>query len=195
MKNALIVFIKAPVEGEVKTRLAKTIGNKNAVRVYETLLEQTLTIAKNLYWDTFFYTNKQFSFNKEKLCIQEGEDLGEKMSNAFKDVFRKGYGKVCIIGSDCLSLQTRDIMTAFEALKSKQHVIGPSEDGGYYLLGITTYSHQLFSNIKWSTSEVYQKTTQQISQLKSSYHTLRTLNDIDNIEDLRGHKELADLIK
>ena len=123
MKKALIVFIKKPQEGKVKTRLGKKIGDKDAVKIYTELLAKTFTISKKDNWDTFFFSDINFDFNEQELSLQIGDNLGQKMYNAFKSVFEKGYNKVSIIGSDCFELSPNDIKHSFEALNKHDFVM------------------------------------------------------------------------
>ena len=152
-KEALIIFIKKPVEGKVKTRLAKSIGNPLAVKVYKELLQHTENITSPLEQDLFIFSDQLFDdyFTDNPWLLQEGENLGAKMFNAFEEVFSKGYDKICIIGSDCYELDTSDLQTAFKTLSSRSSVIGPSYDGGYYLLGLTHNDPNIFNGIDWST--------------------------------------------
>ena len=110
------------------------------------------------------------------------------MTNAFKEVFSQGYKKVIIIGSDCFSLSSQYINDAFANLENHDFVIGPSEDGGYYLLGMKDMSVDLFSNMEWSVTEVFKKTMNRMSS--KTVFFLPCLNDIDTEEDLSKEPEL-----
>jgi len=190
-KDALIVFVKNPVPGKVKTRLAREIGIKNALRIYQKLLNHTLKIIIPLSQDVVIYYSDDIiiedmwagrQFLKEK---QSGYDLGNKMSNAFKDYFSKGYKKVCIIGSDNLEINTEIIENAFHLLNDTDFAIGPASDGGYYLLGMKTNHSEIFKNKPWSTSEVLEETVNELKDQALSYSLLKTLNDIDTYSDLK----------
>lgn len=195
-KEALIIFIKKPVEGKVKTRLAKSIGNPLAVKVYTELLQHTENITSPLEQDVFIFSDQLFDdyFTDNPWLLQEGPNLGVKMFNAFKEVFSKGYNKVCIIGSDCYELDTMALQTAFKTLSSRSSVIGPSYDGGYYLLGLTHNDPDIFNDIDWSTKRVLQQTIIQMGELSINHTLLPYLNDLDDIEDLKKSKKLAQLI-
>ena len=190
-KNLLIIFIKNPVEGKVKTRLGSSIGSTNALLVYKKLLAHTREVASQVeanrqVWYSSMIDHRD-SWNKERFDkkLQSGSDLGERMSAAFQKAFEDGYENVVIIGSDCADIASRHIKDAFHALNTKDAVIGPSKDGGYYLLGISKYTPDIFTGISWSTQEVLEQTVSCFENLGLSYSVLDVLNDIDTIEDLR----------
>ncbi len=188
-KNALVVFVRNPEKGSVKTRIAETAGDDKALSIYLRLLEHTKAVAERVEADTFvFYSNEiavddlwdGSRFFKEK---QEGVDLGERMQKAFATVFSKGYQKVCIIGSDCYDLIPEHVETAFGKLHLKDLVAGPAEDGGYYLLGMKRMHTALFGLKAWSTEFVLQETLLIAEALDLSCATLPVLSDIDTEAD------------
>ena len=140
--NALLIFTRNPQLGKVKTRLAKTIGDEKALEVYNDLLHHTMTETQNLKCDKFvFYDenvelNDVWSINFYEKKLQFGADLGAKMQNAFQHIFDLGYKNCVIIGSDLFDLRTSHINEAFNKLEANDVVLGPAEDGGYYLLGM-----------------------------------------------------------
>lgn len=190
MKEALIIFGKNPETGKVKTRLAATIGDKAALAVYQRLLFHTAAVTGDLPMDKFiFYSEKIMHkdiWKKERFIkqTQRGKDLGERMKNAFEDLFEKGYRKIVIIGTDCPELTAGIITNAFTCLDTRDVVIGPAADGGYYLLGMTQLHSSLFQNMLWSTSTVLKGTTSRCHTLNLNYDLLPILNDIDNEKDL-----------
>ena len=187
-EKALIIFIKNPELGKVKTRLAKTVGDEKALAIYKALLEHTRKIAVALSVDRLlFYSqsiNKKDDWSKEdfKKALQVKGDLGKKMKSAFKKAFKK-HNKVVIIGSDCASLSPAIVEAAFNQLEEQAFVIGPAMDGGYYLLGMNTFQPSVFEDIEWSTPSVFEKTIERIKELKVAYTVLPTLSDIDYEED------------
>jgi uncharacterized protein len=187
-KNALIIFVRNPVLGKVKTRLAATIGNEKALQVYIHLLQHTKSITQNLLATKFvFYAdeiNTNDIWNDYEKKLQSGNDLGKRMENAFTQLFSEGYKSVCIIGSDCYELTTEIIEEAFEKLNSIDVVIGAAKDGGYYLLGMNNSTKKLFSNVEWSTAKVFSQTMQLINEQKLSRFTLPLLNDVDEEKDI-----------
>ena len=194
----LMIFIKNPVKGKVKTRLAKTIGDEKALHVYHKLLEYTQKITssisadKMLFYSEFIDSTDAWSselFYKE---VQTGDVLGERMSSAFQLAFSKNYKKVIIIGSDCIDLMANHVDEAFKLLQEKDMVIGPAKDGGYYLLGMKTLHQTLFLNKKWSSSTVYSDTIDSVRSLNLSFGVLEELSDIDEEKDLKGKDYLLE---
>ena len=186
---ALIIFIRKPELGKVKTRLATTIGNEKALEIYKSLLEHTLEIAKQVQARKFiFYSDGMVvddnwnlpGFEKRD---QIGDDLGEKMSNAFNALLLN-YNKVVIIGSDCFELTSELISEAFEQLNKSDVAIGPAKDGGYYLLGMKKCISELFLNKKWSSSNVYSSTIKNLQDMGLSFYELPILSDVDTQGDL-----------
>lgn len=189
-KSAVIVFVRHPELGKVKTRLAATIGNKKALAVYEFLLLHTYGLIKDLPVPTYlFYADSIITEDIWKADniikkLQQGNGLGERMADAFKRVFQDGCSRVVIIGSDCYDLTTALINEAFDQLEKKDIVIGPAKDGGYYLLGMNAPFKDLFQNIEWSTATVLQKTLQLFDQNNYSFFKLPVLTDVDTEEDI-----------
>lgn len=189
-KNLLLVFVRHPELGKCKTRLAKSIGDKNALEIYKFLLKHTASVIKpvaadkqiwyteeiveNDLWERGFFSKKQ----------QKGNDLGERMQTAFEKGFQDGYEHIIIVGSDLYDLSTAVIEQAFSALEQDEVVLGPAKDGGYYLLGMNELHAAVFQHKKWSTETVFKDT---LSDLKNKKLTLLPeLNDIDEVEDLQG---------
>lgn len=190
MNDALIIFLKNPELGKVKTRLASTIGNEKALEIYEQLVAHTLLSVKNIMADVFIYFSDYidenvFDFeNPFFRKIQTGADLGERMNNAFEEVFDLWYDKVLIIGTDCPAIDLDLLDDAFDLLNDHDVVIGPAKDGGYYLLGSKSFYPVLFQNINWSTSSVLDATISNCSQNQLTHVLLPELSDIDNEKDL-----------
>ncbi len=190
MKDALIIFTKNPEAGKVKTRLAATLGNEAALSVYVQLLSHTASITNYLPADKFvFYSShilQEDVWNNKHFFkqVQAGSDLGEKMKNAFAATFQKGYNKIVVIGTDCPDLNAGIIMNAFTYLNSHEVVIGPAEDGGYYLLGMKHLYSELFEDINWSTNTVLSETQMKCTALQLNYCLLPVLKDIDEEKDL-----------
>lgn len=185
--RALLIFIKNPQKGKVKTRIAQSVGDDSALRIYKLLLDYTRSIASSLPITRRLYYSSHIEKDDwpESLYdkfVQTGDDLGERMSSAFQKTL-KSFEKVVIIGSDCSQLQSDDIQEAFDQLTQNDVVIGPTLDGGYYLLGMKKYNSELFTSISWSTDEVFEQTTTKANQTGLKVGVLRTLSDIDFIED------------
>jgi rSAM/selenodomain-associated transferase 1 len=193
-KTALIIFVRNPVLGKVKTRIAQTAGDEAALQIYRQLLQHTSAITTKVDADKFvFYSDKieqednweNEIFNKQ---LQTGSSLGEKMSNAFQLLFNKGYNHIAIIGSDCYELTAEIINHALGSLNSFDTVIGPAKDGGYYLLGMNNFYPGLFTVKNWSTETVAAETIQLITRHNISSYQLPLLSDIDTEEDWRTAK-------
>lgn len=186
----LIIFVKNPVLGKVKTRLAASIGNERALEVYLKLLEITRKAAletdcvRNVFYSDEIAADAwdDDKFNK---FVQEGDSLGDRMKNAFEQVFALGATKAAIIGSDCPALTSDIIKGAFAALNDKDVCIGPAQDGGYYLIGMNELYPFLFHGKTWSTDSVLQETINDIEEKDLSYSLLSELSDLDNLNDLK----------
>jgi rSAM/selenodomain-associated transferase 1 len=189
-KNLILIFTRNPERGKVKTRLAASIGKENALEIYIQLLEHTKKVALETPYDKQVLYSEEInhadiwesSFFQKKL--QVGSDLGARMHHAFQQGFADGYEKIVIIGSDLIALDSSDIIAAIENLSDNDIVIGPAEDGGYYLLGMKKIPNNLFSNKEWGTDTVLKDTLLDIANLK--YHLLQEKNDIDTYEDIKN---------
>ena len=190
MNNALIIFIKNPVLGKVKTRLAGTVGDETALEVYKELLNYTQKITllidadKFLFYADFLQREDEWPNDRFIKHLQKGNDLGERMYNAFEYTFLNKHQKVIIIGSDCIDLSASVIEDAYMLLNDSDVVIGPAKDGGYYLLGMKELHQSLFKNISWGTSEVLKQTLSICRSQHLNYSLLPTLTDIDVENDL-----------
>lgn len=197
--NLLLIFTRNPELGKCKTRLAASVGDKTALDIYKFLLNHTVAITKNLVldkqvlyseeiWEDDIWDSKIFTKR-----LQEGIDLGERMSNAFEEGFKAGYKKICIIGSDMFDLSENDLKNAFTSLNKHEIVIGPAEDGGYYLLGMKSLHEKLFQNKAWGTGNVLKHTLQDLEG--KNYSTLATRNDVDLYEDIADIEAFQPFLK
>mgnify|MGYP003640019366 CR=1 FL=1 len=194
MQKHLIVFIKNPVLGTVKTRLAASIGDEKALVVYNDLVEKCRNECLAVNAERHIFYSKQISddaWSEEYFLkyVQSEGDLGIKITDAFRSIFKEG-GKVIIIGSDCYDLDAHTIEDAFEKLDDSDVVIGPANDGGYYLLGTNNFHPELFQDITWSTEKVLKETVKQANTNNLSVSLLKELIDLDTLEDLQksGYK-------
>jgi len=190
-KELLIIFVKNPVAGKVKTRLAQSIGSDNALHIYKLLLRHTHSVACKVDADVqVWYSSKidrtdlweTGSFGKH---LQKGGNLGQRMSNAIQKGFSDGYERVAIIGSDCPALAPEHIKKTFSKLDDSDCVIGPASDGGYYLLGLRRFLPGIFEGMKWSHGSVLDETLAILGQQNYTVSLLEELNDIDTFEDLQ----------
>ncbi|WP_051477644.1 TIGR04282 family arsenosugar biosynthesis glycosyltransferase [Aquimarina pacifica] len=188
-KNLLLIFTRNPELGKCKTRLAATIGDQKALEVYSFLLEHTVSITKNLpVHKEVYYSEKirENDFWDEKIYSKQkqiGEDLGVRMKNAFEKGFEQGFANVIIIGSDMYDLSQQDLENAFLDLETHDYVIGPAEDGGYYLLGMKCLNSLVFKDKNWGTETVLRDTLENIKD--QQIKLLEERNDIDYYEDIK----------
>ncbi|MGA9118920.1 MAG: TIGR04282 family arsenosugar biosynthesis glycosyltransferase [Bacteroidota bacterium] len=197
-KKGLLIFAKFPDVGNVKTRLGRTIGMQKAASVYQELAGHTFAIGadvarRGVTVYIFFeatvpeevvrnWVRRPFSY-----APQVGTTLGERMRNAFDLTFARGMDEAVIVGTDIPGLSSPLIDAAFEFLRSKDVVIGPAADGGYYLLGMKAPTKDLFSGIVWSTPAVLPSTIDRIDQAGLRYALLEQLADIDTEESYREY--------
>ena len=191
--RALIVFTKNPVKGEVKTRLAKTVGEEKALEIFRELLHIAYVNTKSLPCDKYLYLSGSLDENLfdpgffQK--IQEGINLGERMLNALSEILDTGYERVILVGTDCPGLTRVIIKDAFNKLNDNDIVLGPAEDGGYYLVGLKEPIEYLFKDMRWGHQNVLSDTLKRIKENKHSYELVAKLIDIDDAGDLEKAKK------
>jgi rSAM/selenodomain-associated transferase 1 len=192
--NCVLLFGKSPKSGGVKTRLADDIGSDHAVEFYKCCVEDTLTWLKSLCIHLKFYfwpsdaaeDLLDWLGSGLEFTAQKGDNLGEKMNNAFIDAFEDDFEKVLIVGSDSPDLPAEFINKEFDELDRHGGVIGPSSDGGYYLIGFKkeTYCPEVFDDILWSSSGVLEKTLEVLERQQRRVYILPQWHDIDTLSDL-----------
>jgi len=209
LSKGLIIFAREPVPGKVKTRLAADIGDDSAADIYTAMLGDIINHSNTLkdvriliFWALESVEFPIISGTEHiEMYRQNGSDLGERMANAFATAFSFGIKVCCIIGSDSPDLPVKFITQAFANLErdNTDIVYGPTEDGGYYLLGIKQPWQRLFENIPWSSPTVLDTTCARIDELKLHATVLPTWYDIDTIADLQklavGSEESAPLTR
>jgi len=190
----LMVFSKAPVPGSVKTRLIPVMGVEGTTELYKSLIRKTLQTCRDAGFSNIqlwcypdashpYFTTCCELFGTS-LLEQRGGDLGERMWFALSDALKQHRHGI-IIGCDCPDLSPRDLIHAAEMLdQGYDMVLGPSEDGGYYLLGCNKPESELFKCISWGTAAVLSETQARIKDLKLRCFLLQELRDIDRPEDL-----------
>ena len=197
-KRQLLVFTKNPQLGKVKTRLAKSIGEEKALFIFQKLIKKTaqtigsISVHKSLYYSEFIENGDLWDTQVSEKKIQNGNTLGERMSNAFQDGFEKGFEQIVIIGTDLWDLESSDIDQAFKVLETNTAVIGPATDGGYYLLGLSQWMPEVFKNKIWGTASILNDTMEDFKERKLAL--LKPKNDVDYYEDLRTFPELLNLL-
>ncbi|MGI9559272.1 MAG: TIGR04282 family arsenosugar biosynthesis glycosyltransferase [Thermodesulfobacteriota bacterium] len=191
--NTIAIFLKHPTPGKVKTRIAKDIGNERAAQVYSAMAETVLEAVGTKNHRRVFYdppdkkdeiANWLGADIARNFLPQRGNSLGEKISNAISDCLSDGSKKVSVIGTDCPDVTGEVIEESFARLDSADAVIGPCEDGGYYLIGLKHSRPELFTGIDWSTSKVTAQTLEKIQNLNLKAELLKTLRDIDSADAL-----------
>ncbi|WP_026952695.1 TIGR04282 family arsenosugar biosynthesis glycosyltransferase [Algoriphagus mannitolivorans] len=186
---ALLIFQKNPELGKVKTRLAATIGNEKALEIYHQLVDLTLKEAIKTQFEIFIFYSDFIPEQKPSALmsfgLQKGDDLGERMKNAFQEVLKFGYKKALIIGTDCPEIKAELVTEAAQILDGNDLVLGPAEDGGYYLLGMNSLQKEIFEQVAWSTESVLKQTLEKAERKGLKVSLLEMLNDIDTAEDLK----------
>lgn len=193
--SAIIIFMRAPHGDGVKTRLAKTIGRKKATEFYSLCVDAIISQVNELSTKVnkyIFFTGPAYEEKIEYLeslgfnvAVQEGEDLGCRLRNAFYRVFQKGAGKAVIVASDVPGLTASVIEEALDGLSTSDVVIGPSRDGGYYLIGMKELQGSIFEGVSWGTDQVCRQTIHTAKQKKLVVSQFQALVDIDTEDDLR----------
>lgn len=200
--HKLIVFLKAPRPGLVKTRLAATVGEKIACEIYRELVKTVLdNVAVFPEVELRFAPDESAAEIKPWLrpgwtmTPQGPGDLGQRLHAAFSDAFDRCHQSVTAIGSDCPEFTASDIESAQAALESADVVLGPAADGGYWLIAMKKLQPALFEGIAWSTPAVLTQTLDRAKGRGLKVSLLRTLADVDTEEDWRrflaGHSCLS----
>lgn|SRR5574341_178774 len=194
-KPIVLLFIKAPVKGQVKSRLAAAVGEEAAIELYQNFILDILDMVEKSSYPLSICVyppggvEKVSSWlGKERSCLpQKGGDLGERMGHALQQAFSEGRGRAVLIGSDIPDLPSGIIGEAFEALTTNDAVIGPATDGGYYLIGFNShaFSPRFFRDIEWSTSGVFRETMNILRGASLRVHLMPQWHDVDTLDDLK----------
>lgn len=192
---ALAVFIKNPIPGKVKTRLAAAVGDDKALEIYAMLTAHTREVSaalphtKFVFYDHHLPDRDEWPEGQFQKKLQMGSHLGERMYNALMVARGEGAGAVAVIGSDCIELTAAILKWGFHKLQSYDTVVGPARDGGYYFLGFRgIIPKELFQDISWSTGRVLAETMTKMSVLGLSSYLLPELGDIDTVNDWQDYK-------
>jgi rSAM/selenodomain-associated transferase 1 len=200
MNNLLLIYAKEPKAGLVKTRLAKDIGAELAADLYRAFL---VDIVNNVRDDKNYESrimctpessiaNLRALLSFDNIHYQTGDTLTDRLGSAFFSSFEEGYKKVVAIGTDS-PLITRDVIAdSFSRLDDKDCVIGPTKDGGYYLVGLKKYTKNIFNGIFWSTDQVFSQTMERLRELDFTSSTMEMMSDIDELDDLIAFKRNYD---
>jgi rSAM/selenodomain-associated transferase 1 len=192
----LIVMLKYPQPGVVKTRLAPVLGERRACGLYRAMVRHTLGEARRFVSKSSASLVARVAGAPDDGAVRQwlgdgihfqpqGDgDLGQRMERAVHEVFTKGASSVVVIGADCPGLTADHLETAFRALESNDAVFGPAVDGGYYLIGLRRFLPELFRNISWSTESVLDETMTAANGAGVEWELLQTLHDLDRPDDL-----------
>jgi rSAM/selenodomain-associated transferase 1 len=192
--NAIVIIAKEPKPGSVKTRLTPPLDSYTASKIYHNLLLDRIEQVESLKGANHFlayFPKASLNFFENiippsfTLLPQKGKDLGERLSNIFNSLFKYGYERIIILDSDSPNLPSKHISEALEILNETDLVLGPCEDGGYYLVGLSSNIPQIFQGIPWSTSEVTELTIEKARALNKRISLLEKWYDVDTIEDLK----------
>ena len=190
--NAVILFARDPILGQVKTRLSPSLDDETILKLYTCFVEDSLEKIRQVdnakcfvgispdNHSGFFEGIESLGMN---LFTQQGKDLGDKMRQAFVDRFAEGYKKVVIIGSDSPSLPVSYINKALAS--EKDLVLGPSTDGGYYLIAMSGKVSEVFSGVAWGTKHVLDETLKKLKGARASLELLPIWYDVDSPDDLK----------
>ena len=190
-KEVLSIFVKNLIPGTVKKRLAKDLGIDLAIEIYKELVGITaettdiLEINKCVYYSDYIESNDQFDDAKYQKHIQEGKDLGQRMQNCFYDAFELDFDKMILIGSDTPDITDQIISQGFAELDKHDIIIGPAQDGGFYLIGMKKPHENLLNKRTYGHEKVLNELLDEIENRNLSVFKLPTLIDIDVKDDLK----------
>jgi len=199
-ERRILVFAKAPVPGQVKTRLIPALGPEGAARLYRQMVEHALGSAAAAgpgpveLWcvpdDTDPFLRECAGRHGAVLRVQRGRDVGERMADALATALKSG-ARAVLVGSDCPALDARRLVEAFTALEEVEAVFNPAEDGGYMLVGLRRPLPEVFRDIPWSGPEVMERTRERLRALGVGWRELPPLWDVDRPEDLERLRRLG----
>ncbi len=191
----LIIFTRYPEPGKTKTRLIPALGAEGAANFQRQMTEKTVQTVRELAASSSVSLEVRYTGGNLELMqgwlgadlqynLQGDGDLGDRLQESFEMAFDTGKSAIIAIGTDCLDLSVEILAEAFEKLQKQEIVIGPADDGGYYLIGLSRWIPEIFIGISWGTSEVFQQTLMICKKLNLSVEFLPMLADIDRPEDL-----------
>jgi len=194
-RNGVIVFVRYPESGRVKTRIGKVLGHEFTLGLYRGFVDDIIKKSLRQKADLLIYFTPDSSAQGMRNWLgldisifpQIGYDIGERMKNAFAEQFSRGYKRLVLIGSDIPQIPAGRLRKSLALLRRNGAVIGPSEDGGYYLIGFDSekFTPGVFRNIPWSTSSVLSLTTGILSKKGIKTALLKKMSDIDTADDLK----------
>jgi rSAM/selenodomain-associated transferase 1 len=196
--DVAILFARTPVPGRVKSRLLTHLTPEQACRLHvasvldtaellASVFQQRARLARWIFWSELPAPDSSgFGLPPSLRCaLQQGEDLGERMGNAFKQAFGGGARRVVIIGSDSPHLPASRIAQSFVALEAHDCVLGPADDGGYYLVGCRRFDPSIFHHVTWSSPTTFQQTLANASRIGYKTYVLESWYDLDEWRDIQ----------
>lgn len=193
----LLIFLKAPRAGEVKTRLAASLGKARALRAYRQLVAHTLAAVPPDWSVEIHYAPRgaradmrRWLGARWRLRVQSSGDLGVRLTRAFAGAFARGARRVIAIGGDCPTLDAATLERAAQTLRARDVVLGPACDGGYYLIGLRRAAPELFVEIPWSTADVFPTTLRRARAARLSLMRLEEREDVDDLASWRRQAKL-----
>jgi len=199
--STVLLFVKAPVRGQVKSRLASELGQDAALELYRGFVQDILATIDAGGYDCTVCVHPPDArdrvaewLGRHRRCLpQRGNDLGTRMENAFHETFASGASQAILVGSDIPDLPGQVFFEAFSALHKNDAVIGPAADGGYYLVGFRkdTFRPEVFRDIAWSTGGVFSETMEHFNRAGARVHMLQQWQDVDTPDDLRSLQRRA----
>lgn len=202
MRNAIILFVRAPSAGQAKTRLIGSMSAEKVTALYEAFVKDTVEKAGSVKSVDLFVSFTPVAHAREIAGLaanatgyfpQMDGDLGERMLKAFRYVFSLGYERVLLVGTDLPTLPSSTFNEAFRAFDEVDIVLGPSDDGGYYLIGMKNAWADLFAGIEWSTDRVLEQTIRKAASNSLSMKLLKAWYDVDTPADIERLRQ--DLVK
>lgn len=204
--NRVIVFSRLPQSGLTKTRMIESLGADRAADLQHALTSLTLSVVDKFRSMSPCDLEVRFAggdksqmrkaFGHDRYYLpQIGENLGERLVDAFASAFANGAKRIVAIGSDCPDINPEILQDAIESLAKADVVVGPAIDGGYYLIGLSSNRPEIFESIDWANDNVRQQTIQNAKRSNCKVHQLRTLSDVDNPEDLVHCRRYPDQFK
>ncbi|MBA4369346.1 MAG: hypothetical protein C0403_17105 [Desulfobacterium sp.] len=194
-RDCIILFMRVPEVGKVKTRLSKKLAPKTILDLYQCFVLDILHTAQKtkIHIRIFFHpagfeaSLSQWLGDSYDFHLQDGKDLGIRMANAFIRTFSSGYDRAILIGTDCPEMTVEILEESFYGINQTGCVIGPAVDGGYYLIGFKadSFTEKPFHNVEWGKAIVYQQTLDRCHQINIKPYILQPLNDIDTWDDLQ----------
>ncbi len=201
-RQVIVIFTRLPEKGEVKTRLTPPLTSEEAAALQRCMILDALALVgtKKCPIVIAYDPGRGKSFLRDMgeqvlLIEQRGGSLGERMANALEDVFAAGYSPALLMGTDIPSLPRYILKDALKVLEKKDVALGPSIDGGYYLIGMRRLHHGIFRGIRWGTSEVLSQTLSRIKKEGLSCSCLETWYDVDTPEDLLFLREHIEALR